>query len=386
MKQSQTVKIYTLAFGGDGIGKLDGKVCFVEGALPGEDVTFNVIKETSSFIKGSVASIDTSSEDRIQPECEHFGNCGGCQLQHITYEKELYYKEQQVEELIKRISGIKDFELESIVASNKPYGYRDVIRLHRGKDERVGFFGKRSRSVVTIKNCPVSARSINDKLSSIACGKKNNEIVLKSDNNGNVWMSGSKQERFFLDRYNDVELFLSPDAFSQVNRYIAVNIAEVLEGLIGKDNKNVAFFDVYCGAGFFSFLLKNDLDTFIGIDENKVAIECAKKTLAKGTSINKKFYRGIVEKMFIDVYKRHKRDKNILLLNPPRTGVQKSFLETLKDLDGINKIYYLSCDPARLARDIKILTQPGKLHLKKIIPFDMFPQTKHIETLAELST
>ena len=122
-------EIFSLAFGGEGIGKVDGKICFVEGALPGEEVEFEVLKDDPKFIKGRVIKILKPSDDRVEPECSYYKDCGGCQLQHISYEKELYYKELQVKDLLERISGLKDLVVGKIVPSEKPYNYRSSVTL-----------------------------------------------------------------------------------------------------------------------------------------------------------------------------------------------------------------------------------------------------------------
>ncbi|MFH1664996.1 MAG: methyltransferase domain-containing protein [Candidatus Omnitrophota bacterium] len=380
MKQLKT-NIYSLAFGGGGVGKVDGKVCFVGGALPGEEVIFDVVRDTSSYIAGEVREILTASPDRVKPECKYYGRCGGCQLQHLAYDKELFYKKEQVVQLIARISGIKDLECCDITGSPDCYHYRSSVTLHKEKDV-YGYYDMSGKHVLGIDECSIAEGAINKSLAGLDKNGRE-DVTLKADHNGKVWSSERMGERFFFDRYGDMDICLSPKAFSQPNRYIAEMIVRTMEEWIGKPDENTVFFDIYCGAGFFSFLIKRDFSSRIGMDSSRVAIDCAKNTAKNSKMGNIKFYKGDAEKDFFQVFEREKGPNNILLIDPPRTGVDKVFLENIGKNGDINRIFYISCDPSRLSRDIKILTGESSWTLKKVKPFDMFPRTKHIETLAE---
>jgi len=382
-KNEPRVTIYSLAFGGEGVGRIDGKVCFVEDALPGEEVRFRTIKETDSYIKGTLLEVITPSPDRVKPACPYYGKCGGCQLQHISYKKELHYKREQAVELIRRIAGIKDFNCETIVASSDPYHYRSSVTLHRGKGGEIGYYARDARTVLEIKGCPIAEESINEALKKLPKGFKADRFTLKSDHNGRVWTSGKEGERFFWDKYREKEIVLSPRIFSQCNRYIAEKVSEIIDEWAGTVEEGTGFFDLFCGAGFFSFLTRAGYGVKIGIDSERTAIDCAKTTMRKYVPPNMKFYKAEVEKEFFKIFERNKLAKNTVLLDPPRKGLQKAFLEKLKSVPDITGIYYLSCDPARLARDIKLITEEGAWKLGRTQFFDMFPRTKHIETLAE---
>lgn len=384
MKKTLETEIYSLAFGGNGIGKVDGKVCFVEGALPGEHVLFEVEKEHPKFLEGKVLKRSNDADDRIDPICPHYGICGGCQLQHLAYSKELYYKEKQVVELLSRIGGIKDPKCLSIEASDKEYGYRNTIELHRAREGHYGFYKKKSKEIISINNCPIAVEAINQRLSNGDSSHKAREVTIKADHLGNIWSSDGIGERFYTDRYRDKDIYLSPKSFSQANRYISERISITLDEWMGEDNSNAAFFDAYCGVGFFTFLSSSSFSLFSGIDESRVAIDCAKTTKKKFSNVKTKFYRGIVEKDFFNIFDKNCSKNNVVFLDPPRKGAGKPFLEKLIKNNKVEKIYYLSCDPARLARDIKIMTTGDEFMLTRFKPFDMFPRTMHIETLAEL--
>lgn len=382
MKKTLKINIYSLAFGAKGVGKTDGKVAFVEGALPGEEVIFRVTKETDNYIEGELEEIITASQHRVNAPCPYYGACNGCQLQHVTYEQELVYKKAQVAELIERISGLKNINISDIVPSREHYNYRSAITLHC-KDKKIGFFGKDGRNIIEIEECLLAEKSINAKIQSQEFDEKEKDVTLKADHKGNVWSSNKMGERFYLDKYCGTEMYLSPKAFSQANRFISEKIAERLKELISGVPRDAVFFDAYCGAGFFSFLVNGAFNEKIGIDDNRVAIDCAKTTVKKNGLQNIKFYKLDVEKKFFDIFEQNKGVRNVLFIDPPRAGAKKEFLEKVSELKDINKLYYLSCDPARLARDIKILTGKGLWRVAVVIPFDMFPRTKHIEALVE---
>ncbi|MBU0571331.1 MAG: hypothetical protein KJ995_00780 [Candidatus Omnitrophica bacterium] len=381
MSQLRT-QIYSLAYGGDGVGKVDGKVCFVKGALPGEDVVFNPVKETASYIKGDLARVDEPSPDRVEPKCPHYGVCGGCQLQHVSYEKELFYKKAQAEELVRRLAGIKQFICGEIVASPAPYNYRGNVTMHKG-DTGYGYYARDGRTVIKIANCAIADEHINDELSLLDAGGRNDRMTLKVDHNGHVWSSIRPGERFFVDRYRDVNMTFSPHVFSQCNRYISGEIAETLDNWIGEVRDDAVLFDVYCGIGFFSFLIKQKFSARIGIDSERVSIDCAKTTVRDLGFPGAKFYRGIVEEKFPGLFEKNMAGENVVLIDPPRKGVKKEFIEWIAASSGVGRMFYMSCDPATLARDIKVVVSGGAWKLGRSVIFDMFPRTGHIEMLIE---
>ncbi len=380
-KQFQT-HIRSLAFGARGVGEVEGKICFVEGALPGEDVVFDIIKDTARYVEGKVVEVLKPSEDRTAPPCQYYGRCGGCQLQHLNYAKELDCKRQQVEDIFQRIGGKKNFTCDEIIPSPDSFHYRDTVTLHKSEGG-YGFYSARSKEIIDISECLLATKAINEKLEEMPRIGRKDDVTLKSDHAGRVWASNRPGERFFLDKYNGKDIYLSPKAFSQTNRFIADKIAETLTEWIGFSGDGAVFFDVYCGTGFFSFLTERDFSLRIGMDENRIAIDCTKTTVKQFGLEKIKFYRGTVEEDFFNVFERAKGDHNIVFIDPSRAGVDKRFLCKLKDCKDIDKLYYLSCDPSKLARDMKMLIDDAVWSLGRVLPFDMFPRTRHIEVLAE---
>ncbi|MBD3378918.1 MAG: TRAM domain-containing protein [Candidatus Omnitrophica bacterium] len=377
-------EIYSLAFGLKGIGRIDGKVCFVKGALPGEQVVFRVVRDKGRYLEGELLEVLEPSKHRITPECPYYGRCGGCQGQHMDYSEELRYKEEQVDELLKRLAGTDSPALLKIEPSSKEYGYRSTVTLHR-RGGRTGFFGADGKTLVPVEKCLLAEDALNKEIPGLDPRGQRSDVTIKADAAGRTWSSERMGERFFTDTFRGFEMFFSPRSFSQANRYIAVRILEELEEWMGETDRDTAFFDPYCGSGFFTFLLDRDLGLRVGMDENRAAIDCAKTTLKKHGLKGVKFYRADAEDKFFRIFERCSLGKNILLLDPPRRGVRKDLLEKIRNSEELDRVYYLACDPARLARDVRILTEDGVWRLGRVKPFDMFPRTKHIEVLAELT-
>ncbi len=380
MQKEYEIDIYSLAYGGDGIGRLDEKVCFVAGALPGERVCFKKQVEKKSFIRGVTTKVLTRSNDRIEPVCQYYGKCGGCQYQHIDYKKEVFYKAQQVQDIFKRIGGFEEFEFQGIKPSSSEYGYRSSITLHKSADG-YGYFTKHDNIIIPIKSCPLAVDSINTTFATLSDLTNKRDVTIKCDNLGNTWISGYQGHRFFKDSFLNAELTFSPMAFSQSNKHIAPTIVELLREWM-KDEESATLFDLYCGVGFFSMLLSYMFKTIIAIDDNSVAIDCAKATKKNISADKIKFYCGDTDIIFPSCYERSHSATNTILIDPPRTGISKKLVNILMDIKDTKSLYYISCDPATLARDAKLLTQSGTWTLSRVSSFDMFPRTKHIESVA----
>jgi len=380
MQKEYEIDIYGLAYGGDGVGKLNDKVCFVEAALPGERVCFRKQVEKKSFIKGVTTKALTTSSDRIEPVCRYYGKCGGCQYQHINYEKEVSSKAEQVKEIFRRIGGFEKFEFRGITPSPVEYGYRSSITLHRSENG-YGYFAKRDKTIIPILECPLAADSINALIKSNPSLSKKKDVTIKSDTSGNTWISGQQGHRFFKDSFLNTELTFSPMAFSQSNKHVASVLVESVREWI-KEEDNDTLFDLYCGVGFFSLLLRDMFKAVIAIDDNGVAIDCAKATKSNISADNIKFYCGDTDTIFPLCYERSHSESNTILIDPPRAGISKNLVNSLASINEAKSLYYISCDPATLARDAKLLTQSGAWKLDCVSSFDMFPRTKHIESIA----
>ena len=380
MQNNHEAEIYGMAYGGMGVTRVDGKVYFVEGALPGEKVVFTKTHEKKRFGLGRVAEILTPSNSRVEPVCPYYNKCGGCQYQHLAHEKEVSYKAEQVKEILDRIGSFREYSFDGIMPSPLHYGYRSSITLHRS-EAGYGYFALDNKTIITIEQCPLAEDAINHAIKDInASGAKRN-ITLKSDHKGDVWISGHPGHRFFKDSYLGTELTFSPRAFSQANRQVAEGMVEKIREFM-QNEKGETLFDLYCGTGFFGLLLRDMFGSVVGIDESGVAIDCAKAAKISLGIDNARFYCGEAEEMFASYYEKLHGKKNTIIINPPRSGISKKIAIWLSGLKDAESFYYVSCDPAILARDAKILTQNDHWKLTNVSCFDMFPRTKHIESIA----
>lgn len=380
MKTQHEIEIYGLAYGGMGVARLDGKICFVEGALPGEKVRFVKESEKRRFIIGRATEILTASSDREEPPCPYYGRCGGCQYQHLSYEKEIHHKAEQVKEILRRIGGFTEYHFEEITPSPLHYGYRSSITLHRS-DAGYGYFGKDNKTIIPIEKCPLAAEAINGAIRTIDASGGKQDITLKCDRQGNVRISGYPGHRFFSDDFLGTKLTFSPLAFSQTNRQVAIAMVEKLRAFMQKE-KRQTFFDLYCGTGFFGVLMCDLFESIVGIDESRVAIECAKTTRKNLAIGNIRFYLGDFDSSLPLRYEELSGNINTFLVDPPRSGISKKLIAWLAALKDADSLYYISCDPAILARDAKLLTQDRGWKLDSVACFDMFPRTKHLESIA----
>lgn len=380
MKEQHEIEVYGLAYGGMGVAKLDGKVCFAEGALPGEKIRFIKESEKRRFIIGRAVEILTASSDRTEPVCPYYGECGGCQYQHLSYEKELYYKADQVKEILRRIGGFTEYAFDGITPSPHHYGYRSSITLHRSP-AGYGYVAMDNKTVIAIKACPIAVEAISRALGTLDLSGGKQDVTLKSDAAGNVKVSGYPGHRFFSDDYLGTELTFSPLAFSQVNRQVAALMVEELRALV-KEEERETLFDLYCGAGFFGILMRDLFESIIGIDESRVAIECAKSTKKAQAIGNIRFFLEEADSSFPLRYEKLRGKINTLFLDPPRSGISKKIAAWLTGLKDANSLYYISCDPAILARDARLLTQGNAWRLDRVSSFDMFPRTKYVESIA----
>jgi tRNA/tmRNA/rRNA uracil-C5-methylase (TrmA/RlmC/RlmD family) len=236
-----------------------------------------------------------------------------------------------------------------------------------------------------IASCSIAEEAINGALPAAAKADDKDRLTIKADHAGRLWSSNKMGERFFPDTYAGKEMMFSPLAFSQANRHISVEMARVLGEWIGPERADTVFFDIFSGIGFFSFLLAPGFAKTIGADNDRVAISAAKTTAKEKGYEGMKFYILDAENEMERLYNSEKGKKNIALIDPPRKGLPAEFVEWLSFAEGLDEIYYISCDPARMARDIKAMTGGTNWRIGKSAMFDMFPRTKHIEAMVKLA-
>jgi len=383
--QVLTAEIRAVAFGGDGLARVDGFVVFVPFALEGDIVEVEIREVKKKFLRGRLRKILTPSVHRAEALCPYFGKCGGCQYQHIAYKKQLEIKTQQVVDAFERVGGLKSPPVGRIIPSPRFYGYRGKGEYHvqpmAGKPAVIGFLDVSGRRLVDIERCEIMDESINESCAafrrSVAQADihpEESRLVLWSRENGNTDEAVDRVRRRVKERD-----FLAPrDGFFQANTSLVETLVDEVIRLSAPSQADRVI-ECYCGSGLFSAFLAERCKSFAGVEIEEGAVECARENL-RGLS-NSVFFCGDVKDILQGDFFRDE-PADVIVMDPPRTGCEKDVLGAIAAM-APRKLVYVACDPVTQARDIAFFIQEG-YGLKTVQPLDMFPQTKHIEAVALL--
>ncbi len=376
------------AFGGEGIGHVDGKTCFVEGALPGEKVEVRLLQDKKNFLRAKIVKILNASPERIQEPCAYIRSCGGCQYQHVTYAGELKIKEAQVKEALRYLTSSDPSVMKPIVASPKEYRYRNSVTLHAFSDPPpknaapLAFFGRDNVSKVVIKDCLLVDEGLKPVFGEkFRIKSPKTKISFKLSEKGEIFSDAASQ--FFRVRVDDRLLMAGSEGFFQNNLEVTAQIAKKVSEKISLMKPGV-FFDLYAGVGTFSVLSAASVPKIYAIEESKPSLDALRMNKEENKLASLEIIPGRVEKVFPDFFKKNPSENTVLFLDPPRQGLGGDLPGFLAEAEGIKGLLYLSCDLMTLARDLKTILSKGRYRLEEVIPFDMFPHTKHIEVLAVL--
>lgn len=422
MKQTMQGTISRLAFGGSGITKNKGLVVFVPFSAPEDELTIEIIKQKKTHAFGKILSIDTPSPYRVLARCPYFGECGGCQFQHLAYKKQLEAKHLFVQEALQRIGKV-ECEVLPIVEAEEIWNYRRHITLHLTPQKegfQAGFVKTDHASPLFIQKCDIFTdrnllKPLQDQLRSWNANgirEAHVRIVKTSEDafllafsffpslpenyssyastlleavpgcQGIVFKSpkethslGNTECSFILDA---LSFSYSPYGFVQNHPEQSQRIyQEVLRIL---DPKSQKILDLYCGIGISSLLLAKAGKEVMGIDSSLECISFAKKNAENNQIAQAQFLAEKAEKNLSNHLKQFQPDA--VLINPPRTGAAESVIQILLHYYP-KELIYTSCKPATLARDLQVFCEKGyKITYCK--PYDMFPQTTHVETLVQL--
>ena len=382
--QRVELDITTVAFGGDGIGRIEGFVVFVPFVLPGERVEAVIVEVKKRYATADLARIITPSPDRVTPRCAYYAQCAGCQYQHVAYPRQLELKRAQITDVFERIAKLPQPPIAPVVGSPRDYHYRNKIVVHGpGKP---GFWTVRGRSIIAIDQCPIAGEEINAKLAEIAALKSEINVphlTFRSNAAGQVWtFSEPTSQMSITDTVLGKSLTVPLGAFFQVNRGVIELALQHVRDVFGTSGCRVLV-DAYCGVGLFALLLADLAGHVYGIEADENAIAAANQNAAALGLSNYDFYAGKTERLLFYTLRQCALDETCLILDPPRSGCGKPVLKTLRELKP-RTICYISCAPPMLARDVKELVRLG-YRLECVTPFDMFPQTQHCEAVAVLS-
>ena len=352
MQSGETVQLLIddVAFGGKGVGRLDGLAVFVPFVIAGERVTARITRRKRKFAEAELVSIDEPSPDRLEPPCPYFGACGGCAYQHMAYRRQLDVKSAQVAQTLRRVGHFAEVPMRPAIPSPAEYGYRNRIRVH-AQGAAVGFYAHDRYELIDVAQCPIATPAVNERLAALRRG------LLRD---GDYVLAGERNEYFI-----------------QTNDGAAAALLDLVRAFASPDSKVLV--DAYSGAGFFARALASGFEQVIGIEENERAVEYARRIAGP----NESYVAGDVALRLGDVLASAPAARTTLILDPPAAGAEPRVLELILGSRPA-EIIYVSCDPATLARDLEILCRATYI-LAAVTALDMFPQTAEIEVAAHLT-
>ena len=394
------IEITELDHSGRGIGRLNNKIVFVENALPNEVVNIRITNEKKKFIEANVDSYIKLATNRIESPCPYFESCGGCDLLHLNYNDQLKFKQNKIKNIITRYLNC-DIKINNIIGSENNFNYRNKTTFQINGD--IGFFKKKSYDIIPIDKCLISDNLINNAIkylkklnlkyiTKIICRSSNSELMIiiessKSNiniepirniaasiyikNNNKYLLSHGKKH--ITEELGNYKYIVSPDSFFQVNLDVANKLYNKIKEYVGTNNN---ILDLYCGTGSIGIFV-NENNNVVGVEINDSAVKDAFENAKLNNINNIDFLCENSEKAI----KKIKTKPNIIIVDPPRSGLTNETINNIFKLD-INTMIYVSCDPMTLVRDLNILSKIYKI--EEITPFDMFPNTKHVECLVLL--
>lgn len=438
--------INDLTNNGDGVGRWQDRVVFVANAVPGDQLQVRLTRVKPTYGHGKRLAIISPSPARIRPACIVADKCGGCQWQTVAYAQQLKAKELQVQSALERIGGFKDIPMQPILAAPQPLGYRNkaTYPLARGTGGAVkaGYYRKGTHQIVNLNRCPIQHEALNPLLVeakaaikargwslyneqkhqgrlrhlALRVGKHTGQSMLTLVTTGYLPEVKEQADQWLTDHPNLVgvclninphqtntvfgdetrclagqpyieesflglRLRIQSTTFFQVNTTQAERLVRnILEQLNLQGNETVI--DAYCGIGTLSLPLAQKVARCVGIESQAESVAQARKNAALNGLKNTDFFDGAVENLLLEISRQQSSPIDVVVMDPPRKGCDRNVLEALADITPA-RIVYMSCNPATLARDLKILCNQD-YELIRVQPADFFPQTAHVECVAFL--
>ena len=395
------VKIEKLDHFGRGICYIDGKICFVEDTLPGEDVKIKITLEKKKYMLGRVKDFYSVSSDRVDDLCPYKDKCGRCDLSHLSYKMENEYKCLKVKEILKKYADVDEVLVED-VSFGEEYNYRNKITLH-GDHNIIGYYKKNSNDIVPINKCLLVDEKINHIINVINMMSSDNEykdIIIRVSNDSEevlISITGKvkgyevledlcdsliindeviKGERCIMSFIGEKKFIISDKGFFQVNKTLTERLYNEVLNIV-KEVKPKKVLDLYCGCGTIGIYISDYVDEVVGVEVFKESIENAKKNKKLNNCHNIRFICDKVENVIDNI----KDNTDLVIVDPPRGGLDKTSIDVLLSMN-VNNLVYVSCDPVTLARDIKLLKE--KYDVVSVKPFNMFSKTYHVECVCLL--
>ena len=371
---------------GEAMAEHAGQNVFVFGGIPGEQVVAEVVRVHRKYVSAKVVEVVVGSADRVEPPCPYYGECTGCQWQHLDYGSQLLAKRDKVIDALARVGGFADPEVSAVLPSPDKYGYRNHARYTVNRDGALGFVNRETRRFVRIDDCMLMHQGVNDLLRqlqdrsqettqlSIRAGKHSGDALVQPTltHPGITVPTGQKR---YTESVDGRSFFVSSPSFFQVNVEQAAQAAAVIREQLSLSPDDLLL-DAYTGVGTFAILLASSVKKVIAVEESTSAVADGRENAAGLENVE--FVPGRTENVLSGLAER----PNVVVLDPPRAGCQERALAALLVMK-TPRVAYVSCDAETLARDLKILCQGG-YSLERVVPIDMFPQTHHVECVAVL--
>jgi tRNA/tmRNA/rRNA uracil-C5-methylase (TrmA/RlmC/RlmD family) len=363
------LSVHDLAFGGEGVGRVDEFVVFVPFTVTGETVEAEITEVKKHFARAKLLRVITPVPARVPPPCKYFTHCGGCQYQHIDYAAQLVFKHKQIADLFERVGKIPADKIAPVIGCPQPYHYRNRIMIRsqwngRAKKLEIGFIRADNNFVEDIEECQIAEPALNEQIKHVRANpppRGGLKFVLRvQPENWEV-----PKDSFFQNNF-----FLLPELTGTVKNFIRAGGAKNL-------------IDLYCGVGFFGIAAADVVEKFVGVEYDALAIKAARANAASRKINNGEFVAAKSEDKLPELLQEFSPDETAVLIDPPRKGCWPSLLECLRTARPA-QVIYVSCHPATMARDLNILCGDGVYEPAQVQPLDMFPQTQHVECVADL--
>jgi 23S rRNA (uracil1939-C5)-methyltransferase len=391
----------TLTYGGEAMGRLpDNRAVFVPFGLPGERVRVRLTDTKRSFARAELVEILEPSPERMAPRCKHFGVCGGCHYQHLPYETQIKVKADILRDQLKRIGKLDNPPVQPMVGSPSPWNYRNHVQFHLTGDGKLGFVSARGAEVIPISECHLPEAPLNNLWPQLEFepGAEVERISLRAGDELMLILESDSPEPPELEVEAGIsvvhlyeehpvvmvgdgslsmqargrEFQVSAASFFQVNTAMAGKMVEHVLSKLPASLDTVL--DLYCGVGLFSAFLAPRCKRLIGIESSESACEDFAVNLDEFDGVE--LYEGAAE----DVIPHLEAEPALVLVDPPRAGLERQVLDSILKMNPPT-LLYVSCDPSTLARDAARLVAGG-YRLVEVTPFDLFPQTYHIESIS----
>ncbi|MCC5789561.1 MAG: class I SAM-dependent RNA methyltransferase [Opitutales bacterium] len=382
------LEITSLTNQGQGVGRVDNWVVMVPFTIPGERVRARIFRNHKNYSEADLVEVLQASPHRVSPQCSLFGECGGCQYQHLEYSEQLQWKQRQVKELFAHMADLA-VEVEEAVPSPRLFGYRSKITPHYRKPRdgtinEIGFLrpGRRN-AIIDVPQCPLATEAININLPSVRESlrsragqlKKGGTLLLREGFDG----VETNPKKIIREKVGELMFHFPAGEFFQNNPFILPQLVQyVMEQ--AKSTGAEYLLDAYCGSGLFALSGAKKFQEVEGVEISEAAIRWARENAKRNEIKNVRLTVGDAAEIFAQTTFPPKQ--TTVVIDPPRKGSTPEFLQQLLEYRP-GRVVYVSCNPATQIRDLKQLDEGG-YQLTRLQPFDLFPQTKHLECVATL--